>query len=97
MADKLVIATSTLQPIDEMVNRDGKLNINFRSSIPDNINHWQVFNDDKQVLRFIQNVQEFSDCEVSYQHDGKQYQKNEENVKNHVPSSLIDFEKIFNS
>ena len=94
-ADKLVVATSTLQPSDEMINGNGKMEIKFRPSIPDNVDHWQVFNDDKQLLRFIHNLQEFEDCKISYQQEDKEYQEHEDNVRNHIPSSLIAFEKLF--
>ena len=40
LKDKLVVATSTLQPTIEMVNGVIKLEINFGPSIPDNIDHW---------------------------------------------------------
>jgi hypothetical protein len=35
------------------------LEINFRPFIPDNIEHWQVFRDDEQILKFINNIDEF--------------------------------------
>ena len=40
LADKLVVAASTLQLSDEMINGNGKMEINFRPSIPDNVDHW---------------------------------------------------------
>ena len=40
LANKLAVAASTLQPSDEMVNGNGKMEINFRPSIPDNGDHW---------------------------------------------------------
>ena len=49
LTDKLAVAASTLQLSDEMINGNGKMEINFRPSIPDNINHWQVFDNDKHV------------------------------------------------
>ena len=67
LADKLEVAPSTLQPSDETINGNGKMEINFRPLIPDNVDHWQVFNDDKQLLRFIHNLQELEDCKISYQ------------------------------
>ena len=66
MADKLVVAASTLQPSEELMNGDGKLEINFRPSVSNNMEHWQVFRDDEQILRFIHNVQEFSNFNVSF-------------------------------
>ena len=40
LAYKLAIEASTLQPLDEMISGNGKMEINFRSSIPDNLDHW---------------------------------------------------------
>ena len=34
LVDKLDVAASTLQPSEEMLNGDGKLEINFRSPLP---------------------------------------------------------------
>jgi ribonuclease HI len=73
LADSLAVATSTLQPSIDLMKGEGKLEIIFKPSVPDNIDHWQVFKDDEQVLRFIHNVKEFSDFNVSYKEEGKQY------------------------
>ena len=78
-----------------MINGNGKMKINFRPSILDNVDHWQVFSDDKQLLRFIHNLQKFEVCKISYQHDNKEYQEHEDNIRNHILSSLIAFEKLF--
>ena len=40
LADKLAVAASTLQPSEDLLNCDGKLEIKFRPSIPDNMEHW---------------------------------------------------------
>ena len=46
-------------------------------------------------MRFIHNLQEFEGCKISYQQEGKEYQECEDNERNHIPSSLIDFENLF--
>ena len=73
MADQLAAATSTLQPSQELLDGDSKLGINFRPSVPDNMEHWQDFQDDEQILRFIHNVEEFSNFYVNHQEQGKEY------------------------
>ena len=78
-----------------MISGNGKMEINFRPSILDTVDHWQVFKDDEQLLRFIHNLQEFEGCKISYQQEGKEYQECEDNERNHILSSLIDFENIF--
>ena len=39
MADKLAVAASTLQPSEELMNGDGRLEIKFRPSGSDNMEH----------------------------------------------------------
>ena len=73
LADKLAVAASTLQPSDEMINGNGKMEINFIPSFPDNVDHWKVFKDDEKLLRFIHNLQEFEGCKISYQQEHKEY------------------------
>ena len=67
LADKLAVVASTLQPSDEMISGNGKMEIKFRPSIPDNVDQWKVFKDDDKLLRFIHNLQEFEGCKISYQ------------------------------
>jgi len=33
----------------------------FKPSVPDNSEHWQAFNDEKQVIHFINSLHEFED------------------------------------
>ena len=72
LADELAVAASTLQPSDEMINGNGKMEINFRPSISDNVDHWKVFKDNEQLLRFIHNLQEFEGGKITYQQEGKE-------------------------
>ena len=58
-SDRLAVSASTLQPSDEMLEGNCPLEINFRPSVPDNVEHWQLFKDDEQILRLIHNVDEF--------------------------------------
>jgi hypothetical protein len=43
LADKLAVSASTFQPSEELLNGQGKMEVNFRPSVPDNVDHWQVF------------------------------------------------------
>jgi len=38
--------------------------VRYQPSIPDNIKHWQVFEDDEQMKRFLETVGEFSNMEI---------------------------------
>jgi hypothetical protein len=95
LADSLAVMASTLQPSEDLMKEEGKLEIIFRPSVPDNVDHWQVFRDDKKILRFIHNVQEFSDFNVSYKEEGKDYVEEDNPIKNPVPRGISALEKIF--
>jgi hypothetical protein len=95
LADSLAVSTSTLQPLEDLMKGKGKLEIIFRPSVPDNIDHWQVFKDDEQVLMFIHNVKEFSSFNVSYKEEGKEYVGEDNPIKNPVPRGIVALENIF--
>ena len=78
-----------------MLNGDGKLQIKFRPSVLDNMEHWQVFHDDEQILKFIHNIEEFSNFNVSFQEEGKEYQGEGDQFNNPVPHGLASLEHIF--
>jgi ribonuclease HI len=94
-AYSLVVAASTFQPIDELMNGHGKMKVIFRPAIPDNLDHWQVFSDDKQILRFMNNLQEFSGFKVGYKEEGHEYIEDDEPKENPIPKGLINLEQIF--
>jgi hypothetical protein len=95
LADSLVVAASTLQPSKDLIKGKRKLEIIFRPFVPDNIDNWQVFKDDEQVLRFIHNVKEFSDFNVSYKEEGKEYVQEDNPIKNPVSRGIVTLENIF--
>jgi ribonuclease HI len=96
LADKLAISTYIFQPLEEMLSDQGKMEIVFRPSILDNMDHWQVFNDDKQIIRFMNNLQEFSGFKVGYKEEGHEYkEEEEENFENPTPKGLMKLEQIF--
>ena len=49
-ADELAVAASTLQLSDDLIDENISVEVIFRPSVSDNLNHWQVFDDDKQVI-----------------------------------------------
>ena len=63
MADSLVMAASTFRPPQNPLLRY-EIEVRYRPSILDNIKHWQVFEDEEQVKRFLEIVGEFSNMEI---------------------------------
>jgi hypothetical protein len=66
VADALAVSASTLQPCDGPLQNLCKMEVLFRPSIPDNLEHWQVFEDDSQILRFMENSIEFTNSRVNF-------------------------------
>jgi len=66
VADMLVVSTTTLQPCEEILHDLCKMEVFFRSFVPDNLEHRQVFNDDAQILRFLQSSREFFDFKRNF-------------------------------
>jgi ribonuclease HI len=70
LADELAVAATTFQLSDELINDKIKMEVIFRPSVPDNSEHWQVFNDEKQVIRFLNSLDEFEDFRIVSEEDG---------------------------
>jgi hypothetical protein len=58
LADSLIVSTSTLQHFKEIGLY--KVEVNFKPSIPENLEHWQVIDDEHQILCFLRNEGELS-------------------------------------
>jgi len=52
LADSLAVAASTFKPPISVKLRY-EIEMRHRPSIPDNIKHWQVFEDDEQIKQFL--------------------------------------------
>jgi hypothetical protein len=66
----------------------------FKPSVLDNMDHWQIFDDDKEVIRFFTQIQEFSDFNVNEKEEGCNYTEDDNKVSP-VPRHLIAQETIF--
>ena len=63
LADSLAIATSTFKiPMNLQSTYD--VQVKHRPSVPDNIKHWQIFQDDQQIKKFLECVDDFSENQV---------------------------------
>jgi ribonuclease HI len=58
MADSLAVSASNFRvPLPPKLRYD--LEVKYRPSIPDNVKHWKVFEDDLEIKRFLEVVDEF--------------------------------------
>ena len=68
----------------------------FRPSVPNNMDHCKVFDDDKQMVKFLLHIHELSDLDISMKEEGCNYTKNDDEVKappKRVVSSERDFDR----
>ena len=66
----------------------------FRPSVLDNVDNWQVFDDDKQVIKFLNNVEEFTGFHISEEEEECYYAEDNQNF-NPIPRKLVSLEKAF--
>ena len=57
--DMLANAVSNLCPSDDFSHDKFSVELIYRSSIPDNITNWRVFEDDKQIINFLHSEDTF--------------------------------------
>jgi ribonuclease HI len=58
MADSLVVSASNFRvPLPPKLRYD--VEVNYRPSVPDNVKHWKVFEDDLEIKIFLETVDEF--------------------------------------
>ena len=107
MADSLVVAASTFRPPQSPLLRY-EIEVRYRPSIPDNIKHWQVFEDEEQMKTFLQTVGEFSNTEIDAEEEGESEDTSERNWEekmagnkvlqlkgNIIPRGLVPLERLF--
>jgi hypothetical protein len=93
-ADELAVAASTLTVSDSLIDENISVEVIFRPSVPDNKNHWQVFEDDKQVIKFLTHMHEFSDFGLNTVNEGCNYAENVDKV-NTPPRRIVSLERNF--
>lgn len=110
LAYSLSISASSFK-ITMPVKLKYEVEIRFRPSIPDNAKHWKVFDDDQEIRKFNEVVEEFVVLNIDKEEDITQvYVKHQDsrNLKkeivdqpiiqlptNHIPKGLIPLEKVF--
>ena len=106
MADSLAVSASLLQfPLPPMVKND--VDIRYRPSVLENVKHWNVFEDDFELERFLQSVDEFLTLHIDQDPDLEGIPCPEEFVSkianhqiiqlpsNHIPRGLFPLEILF--
>jgi hypothetical protein len=93
----LAIATTTLEPCDEIISRECKMEMFFRASIRDNLEHCKIFHDDTHIVRFMNNLQEFADNQISWQGEDDTSEIEIDDFQyNRIPQDGVPLERVFN-
>jgi hypothetical protein len=83
------------------------IEIKYRPSIPDNVKHWRVFEDDQEIEKFLQSIDDFSTMHIDESpeeeddhHPGEFVNRIADHQiiqlpSNHIPRGLIPLERFF--
>jgi ribonuclease HI len=106
MADSLAVSASHFKiPLPPKLRYD--VEVRYRPSVPDNIKHWKVFEDDLEIRKFLESVDEFSALHIDQDHDSEgdphadvflNKIANHHIVQlpsNHIPKGLVPLEILF--
>jgi hypothetical protein len=81
--------------------------VKYRPSIPNNVKHWKVFEDDLEIKIFLETVDEFSALHIDQDHDDDKNphadiflnkivdHKIVQFPNNHIPRGLVPLERLF--
>ena len=59
----MAVSVSEFQ-VPEHPNKKYKIEVKHKPAIPDNVDHWKVFDDDKQINRFMEMSGEFENVKI---------------------------------
>jgi hypothetical protein len=63
MVDSLGTSTSNFRvPLPPKFRYE--VEVKYRPSIPDNVKHWKVFEDDLEIKKFLETIEEFSNIHI---------------------------------
>jgi ribonuclease HI len=108
VADSLAVSVSNFKvPLPPKLRYD--IEVKYRPSIPDNVKHWKVFEDDLEIKRFLEAVDEFSALHIDQDHDSESNTHDDVFLEkianhhivqlpsNHIPKGLVPLERIFDN
>jgi hypothetical protein len=108
MDDSLAVSTSNFRvPLPPKLKYN--VEVKYRPSILDNVKNWKVFEDDHEIKRFIETVDEFSSLHIDQDHDSGSNPHadvflnkvaNHHIVQlpsNHIPNGLVPLERLFDT
>lgn len=97
------LANIALRQYDVTMANISEVEIKVRPSIPDNVYNWQVFEDDDDLVKFLQCIDKYDAQEIDFNAfvenvDGKDMVFGKEVVQlktNKIPRGLVALERVF--
>jgi ribonuclease HI len=105
-ADFLAFSASLFEAPALPVDRS-EVEVRYRPAIPDNVKHWKVFEDDQEIEKFLQSVDDFSALHIDEDPDTEDDNHSGEFLNeiadhrimqlpsNHIPKGIIPLERLF--
>ena len=106
LADSLAISASLfVPPLPPKLSYD--VQFKYRPSLPDNVKFWRVFENDDELSKFLQLVDEFSDIHIDQKNLNMEESKQpklkdkvaDQNIvqlpSNYIPRGLVPLEELF--
>jgi hypothetical protein len=106
MEDSLVVSTSNFRiPLPPKLKYG--VEVKYRPSIPENVKHWKVFEDDHEIKIFLETVDEFFALHIDQDHNSEQSHHTDiflnkiadhhivQFPSNHIPKGLVPLERLF--
>ena len=95
----LANASSNLCPSDDFSHDKFSVELIYKSSIPDNITNWRVFEDDEQIINFLHSEDTFKGLVIDDEQHESLLQASDSKEKpehsNGMPKNIIKLEKLF--
>jgi hypothetical protein len=106
MADSLAISASNFRiPLPPKLKYD--VEVRYRPSIPNNVKHWKVFEDDFEIKRFLETMDELSSLQIEQDQDTEEIPHVDiflnkivdhhivQLPSNHIPKGCVPLERLF--
>jgi ribonuclease HI len=99
--------SASLLEVPALPTAGSNVEIRYRPFVPDNAKHWKVFEDDPEIEKFLQSIDDFSashideDLDMEGDHHPEQFLNEMDNhqiiqlPRNHIPRGLIPLERLF--
>jgi hypothetical protein len=106
LVDSLVVSASTFNP-PMPANLNYEIQVKYRPYFPDNVKIWKVFDDDEELVIFLEVIDEFSSLHIDHENENIEKFKRDKlkekigchNIiqlpNNQIPRGLVSLEKIF--